>query len=247
MHEIVEHYEQNPEEPRLLSGWGRLELVRTQELILRHLAPAPATILDVGGGTGIYSAWLGGLGYQSHLIDLTPRHAKLARQEGALIASAQVGDARRLPRRSDAADAVLLLGPLYHLTEREDRLTALGEARRVLRSGGLLFAAAISRFASLFDSLVSGFIDDSQFTPLLDRDLTDGQHRNETGNPHYFTTAFFHRHEELESEVRESGFSLVELAAIEGPCWLAKNLEERWADPARREQLLAGTHSTSGT
>jgi SAM-dependent methyltransferase len=50
-------------------------------------------------------------------------------------------------------DVVLLFGPLYHLTQRVDRLTALQEARRVLRSGGLLLAAGISRFASALDGL----------------------------------------------------------------------------------------------
>jgi SAM-dependent methyltransferase len=133
---------------------------------------------------------------------------------------------------------VLLLGPLYHLTQREDRWQALREARRVLRPGGLLFAAAISRFAPLFDGLARGFVDDPLFEPILERDLREGQHRNPTSNPQYFTTAFFHRPEELQAEIARAGFSAAELFTVEGPAWLAKDFEPRWRDPVRRQRLL---------
>lgn len=238
MQEILDHYEQVREDRRLTEGWGLLEFARTQELILAHLAKPPGTVLDVGGAAGIYSAWLGSLGYETHLVDPVPRHVNQARANRA-IASAAAGDARRLDWRDDSFDSVLMLGPLYHLTERPGRLTALREARRVLRKGGVLFAAAISRFASLLDSLVRGFIDDPRFVPVLERDLKDGQHRNPTGDPNFFTTAFFHRPEELKEEVGEAGFSVIELAGIEGPAWLARDFEARWSDPVRRDHLLA--------
>jgi 2-polyprenyl-3-methyl-5-hydroxy-6-metoxy-1,4-benzoquinol methylase len=72
------HYEQVDEDSRLLQGWGQLELARTQELIIRALKQAPAKILDVGGGSGIYSAWLASLGYEVHLLDLVPKHIEQA-------------------------------------------------------------------------------------------------------------------------------------------------------------------------
>ena len=70
--------------------------------------------------------------------------------------------------------------------------------------GGTLVAAAITRFASLLDGLAQDFIEDPQFLEMLEGDLASGQHRNPTGNPDYFTTAFFHRVEELEDEVGRS-------------------------------------------
>ena len=97
---------------------------------------------------------------------------------------------------------MLLLGPLYHLTERDDRLAAWREARRVLRPGGVVLAAAISRFASTLDGLRLGLFDDDAFAQIAERDLRDGQHRNPTGNPRYFTTTYFHRPEELRTEVK---------------------------------------------
>ena len=238
MQEIAEYYNETPDEGRLRAGWGRLEFERTKELISRHLPPAPLRILDIGGGCGIYGDWLSALGYEVHLIDLAPEHIDRARRNSPGLASAEVGDARKLCHGGESADAVLLLGPLYHLTEREDRLLALGEARRVLRPGGWLFAAAICRFAPLLDSLVSGFVDHPDFEPILDSDLRDGQHRNPTRHSNFFTTAYFHRPEELAEELAAAGFEAPEVVGVEGCGWLVKDFGERWEDAARREKLL---------
>jgi SAM-dependent methyltransferase len=240
--DILGHYTQVDEDSRLRQGWFQLELARTQELILKRIKPAPALVLDVGGGSGVYSAWLASLGYEVHLLDPVPKHIDQARALSARqqkpIASMRVGDARHLEESTGSFDAVLLLGPLYHLTERKDRVTSLEEAFRVLRPGGLVFAAAISRFASLFDSLRNGFFEEPLFAPILERDLAEGQHRNETGNPQYFTTAFFHRPGELSRELIAGGFRVEEVAAIEGPGWLAQDFDDLWTDRALRARLL---------
>jgi len=65
-----------------------------------------------------------------------------------------VGDARALDLPDASADAVLLLGPLYHLVDRADRAAAIREAARILRPGGPLFAAAISRWATRIDGII---------------------------------------------------------------------------------------------
>jgi ubiquinone/menaquinone biosynthesis C-methylase UbiE len=242
--EMLNHYSKVDESSRLRTGWFQLEHARTQELILRHLPPAPATIIDVGGGAGIYACWLAQRGYEVHLIDPVPKHVEQARAASARqpkhpLASAEQGDARHLAQSDGVADAALLLGPLYHLVEREDRLACLREASRVLRPGGLLWSAGISRFASLLDSLSGGFFDDPAFGPILARDLEEGQHRNPTGNPLYFTDAYFHRPGELSRELLAAGFQVLEVVAIEGPGWLARDFDRIWSDPVQRERLLA--------
>src|SRR5436309_942768 len=83
--------------------------------------------------------WLAARGYAVHLVDAVPLHVEQARQAGQAqpdhpLAGLAVGDARRLDWADAAVDAVLLLGPLYHLTAREDRVQALRESRRVLRA-----------------------------------------------------------------------------------------------------------------
>jgi ubiquinone/menaquinone biosynthesis C-methylase UbiE len=241
--DILRHYERVAEAERLSRGAGQLELVRTQELLTRYLPPPPAAVLDVGGGPGVYACWLAQRGYEVHLIDIVPRHVDQAlaasreRPDGHL-ASAALGDARKLERSDASLDSVLLLGPLYHLTERADRVQALREACRVVRRDGVVLAAAISRFASLLDGLVRGYLDDPEFARIAERDLRDGQHRNVTNNPVYFTTAFFHRPDELKAEVEEAGLRHEATLAVEGPAWLLQNFDAHWNDLARRERLL---------
>jgi ubiquinone/menaquinone biosynthesis C-methylase UbiE len=241
--EIDTHYAGGAELGRLASGVGRLELARTQELLGRYLPPPPAVVADVGGGPGVYACWLAGLGYEVHLTDPVPLHLARAEeasraQPGRPVAGFTLGDARSLARSDESTDAVLLLGPLYHLTDRSDRVAALREARRVLRPGGVLIAAAISRFASALDGLRSGYLDDPAFAAIVGRDLTDGQHRNPTNHPAYFTTAFFHHPDELRREVADAGLAPEHLLAVEGPAWLLQDFERHWDDPGRRERLL---------
>jgi ubiquinone/menaquinone biosynthesis C-methylase UbiE len=242
--EFVRFYTGADEESRLRTGWFRLEHARTQELILRHLPPAPAVIIDAGGGAGVYACWLASLGYTVHLLDAVPKHVEQARaasekQPDFPLASAEVGDARNLPHADASADGILLLGPLYHLVDKEDRLACLREAYRVVRPGGFVWGAGISHFASLLESLTQGYFDDPKFAPIVTRDLEDGQHRNPTGVPLYFTDAYFHRPGELSREFLAAGFKIAEIASIEGPGWLARDFDRLWNDPVSRERLLA--------
>ncbi len=241
--EILSFYERIDEVDRLAKAAGQLELARMQELIRRFLPSPPGMVLDVGGGPGRYSCWLAERGYDVHLIDPVEKHVRQARQASGSqsehpLASANLGDARSLDHGDGSADAVLLMGPLYHLTDRNDRLSALSEARRVLKPGGLLIAKAVNRFASLLSGLIDSNIDDPNFIPILRRDLEEGQHRGHPAGVGYFTTAFFHRPEELEAEVLEVGFDELGLYAVQGPGLLATDLEGRMSDPAKRAQLL---------
>lgn len=235
--EVFAHYGLGAERARLSAGAGRVERARTEEVLARWLPPPPARILDVGGGPGTYVPWLAGQGYEVHLVDPVPLHVEQARGAGAR--TARVGDARRLDESDESFDAVLVLGPLYHITDRAGRVRALAEARRVVRGEGLVAAAAISRFASLFDGLFTGALDDPAFRSIVERDLVDGQHRNPASRPEWFTTAFFHRPDELAAEVTGADLRLEELVGLEGPAWLVGDVDERWADPERRERLLS--------
>jgi SAM-dependent methyltransferase len=242
------HYQTGTEQARLGSGTGLLEFTRTCEIVERFFPSPPAVILDVGGGPGVYAFWLAGKGYEVHLVDPVPLHIDQARAEagrhpGARVASTTVGDARSLDRHDGSTDAVLLLGPLYHLTDRTERLAAWREASRVLRPGGVVVAAAISRFASALDGLRLGLYDDPIFTAIAEQDLRDGQHRNPIGHPAYFTTAYFHRPEELRAEVEESGLRHEATLAVEGPGWLVPDFDRWWQDSARRQRLLAVTRA----
>jgi ubiquinone/menaquinone biosynthesis C-methylase UbiE len=241
--EFFEHYASGYEAQRLQSGSSQIELARTHELVMRFVPPTPAVIFDVGGGPGVYACWLAKQGYEVHLVDANPLHVELARQASQAqpdtpLASTEVGDARSLKCPDASVDVVLMFGPLYHLTERVDRLMALHEVHRVLRTGGLLLAVGISRFTSALDGLRQGLFDDPAFAQIVERDLVDGQHRNPTNHPLYFTTAFFHHPKELQSEVEESGFLYERTLPVEGPLWLSHYVVANFSDQKRREQLL---------
>jgi ubiquinone/menaquinone biosynthesis C-methylase UbiE len=216
--------------------------VRTQSILALYLPAPPATIYDIGGGAGVYAFPLAKQGYAVHLVDASPLHVDQARQHaaenGIALSSIAEGDARQLGFADKSADAVLLLGPLYHLTEPADRLSALAEARRVLKPGGVLFAAAVSRFASLIDGLTWGHFLSAEFREIASADLTTGQHRNPTSHPEYFTTAYFHRPQELADEVSHAGFEQIRVLAVEGPAWSAPKFREVWSDLRARSDLL---------
>jgi len=239
---IAAYYDQAPEETRLEQLPFALEEIRTRELIQRHAPAPPATVLDVGGGAGAYAMWLTEVGYAVHLLDASPRLVAEARRRAASLprplASCQVGDARRLDFADSCADIVLLLGPLYHLTDAPDRALALGEAFRVLKPGGLLFAAVISRYASALDGMSRDLFQDPRFRSIVEADLAEGQHRNPTERLDYFTTAYFHRPEDLRAEALGAGFDVEGVYGLEGPGWLLPDLAARWADPRQRSDLL---------
>jgi SAM-dependent methyltransferase len=243
--EILAHYELGFEQSRLETV-GRVEGVRTRELLRRLLPPAPAVVLDVGGGAGVHALPLARDGYEVHLLDAVELHvqqavaaseAQRAADGRERLASARHGDARALPWADGAADAVLLLGPLYHL-DGAGRAAALAEARRVLKPGGLLLAAAISRFASTFDGIRARALADPLFAEVCAHDVATGDHRNPDGRPEWFTTAHFHHPDELWDEVAVAGFGVDGVIAVEGPASFLR--DEGWwlDDPERRERLL---------
>jgi ubiquinone/menaquinone biosynthesis C-methylase UbiE len=240
--EIARYYQAVAEEGRLAAGPSQLEFARTKEVVLRYLPAPPATVLDVGGAAGAYALWLAEQGYQVHLIDAVPRLVEEARRRSEAspqrVCTCQVGDARQLTFHDGAADGVLLLGPLYHLTETAERLRVLREVYRVLRAGGVLFAAAISRYASALDGLARDLFIDPAFAAIVQQDLEQGQHRNTTDQWDYFTTAYFHRPEELRTEVVSAGFTCQGVFGLEGPGWVLTDFDERWADTRKREDLL---------
>lgn len=239
---IAEFYRRAPEEDRLEQGASLLEALRTRELIQRYAPEAPATVVDIGGAAGAYALWLAEEGYTVHLLDAVPRLVAEARRRSANcsrpLASCEIGDARATHFSDATADVVLLLGPIYHLTAAGDRARALVEAARVLKPGGLLFAAAISRWASALDGLVRDLFQDLEFAAIVEKDVLEGQHRNQTGRLDYFTTAYFHRPEDFRAEVLDAGLLVDGIFGIEGPGWLLPDVQVRLEDARRRADLL---------
>ncbi|MFF3860043.1 class I SAM-dependent methyltransferase [Streptomyces sp. NPDC002209] len=223
--EIIDFYTRSDEATRLhATATGTLELVRTRELLRRHLPPAPARVLDVGGGPGTHAHWLAADGYTVHVVDPVPKHVSRA---GALDGvTSELGDARRLTAAAGTYDVVLLLGPLYHLHDKGDRLSALTEAARVVRPGGLVAAAAISRYSPLLDYIATTGITEPAVQDGVRDTLNQGRYAGQRG----FTVAYFQTSDELREEVTEAGFADPTLYGVEGPGWVAVKAIEKYAD-----------------
>ena len=258
-----EYYELGGETGRLDSAQGRLEFERTQEIVLRALPPAAAAgavgargaeaggaeagaagantvVADIGGGPGRYALWLASLGYSVVHRDIVRLHvdqvAEAAVAAGVRVDSA-VGDARSLDLADASADAVLLLGPLYHLNAA-DRARALAEARRVVRPGGPVLGAAISRWAARLDGVLAQRLYQTypQVTEMVD--VVERTGVLEPLFPGSFC-GFTHRPWELRDEFTAAGLEVTDLVCVEGAALLLGDLAERSADPDAWRIVLA--------
>ena len=129
---------------------GALEFAVNKAWIGKYLPPPGARVLDIGGGPGRYAIWLSQLGYRVTLADLSADLLAVAREKageaGAELEAIVEANAVDLSQFEGASfDAVLCLGPLYHLLTEEDRRSAAAELLRVLRPGGPVFAAFLNR------------------------------------------------------------------------------------------------------
>jgi len=218
--EIAHYYDQQAEKE-----WERLERHRTEFAVTRralieHLPPAPARVLDCGGGPGRYAIELARRGYEVTLFDLSPECLRLAEKKAAEVGLALTGyeqgtatDLSRFP--DEAFDAVLLLGPLYHLLQEEDRRQALAEVHRVLKPGGFLFAAFISRYAVPRYVAVHEPAWPHEQKERLKMLLTTGRLPRHYEDELEFTAHFDHP-SEVGSLCQSAGFEVLTILGVEG-------------------------------
>ncbi len=221
-------YQSDPERE-----WHRLERHRTEFAVTRralkaHLPPPPARILDCGSGPGRYAIELARLGYEITLFDLSKKELDLARraatEAGVEMAGYEVGSALDLSRFADASfDAVLCLGPLYHLLEEEDRLQVLREVYRVARSSAPVFVAFISRYAAHRDAAANypeRLVDESELYQTI---LETGRILPQSdGTPRF--VAYLAHPAEVQPLCRDAGFEVLHILGVEG---VVSNTETR--------------------
>jgi len=238
---IKEFYSNEMEKDRLDQELFQLEGIRTKEIIGRYLTHSGMSIADIGGGAGYYAFWLQSLLHPVTLIDLSPRNIELVsercKRSGTQLAGFHTGDATQLDLGDNLFDLVLLLGPLYHLTDKTERVKALMEAKRIVKPGGVVLSAVISRYASLFDGFKRDLVYDDQFVKMLIGDLKTGIHLNETNHPDYFTTAYFHTPAEIREEINASGLKLDKLIAVEGFGWIINDFAKKTNDTVYMNKL----------
>ncbi len=242
---VVRRYELVDEDARLWRpGRGDLMRLRSWDIFERFL-PSSGRVLDVGGGPGAHAAHLAVQGYDVTLIDPVPRHVHLATARANDPASppfqVQLGTAADLPADDGSVDAVLLMGPLYHLVTRDDRLAALNEAKRVLRPGGRVLAEVISRHAWVLDAAAQGLLDSPAIWQDFEHNLETGLSQKPASMAEGSFWAYFHHPDELREELTDANFDEVTLLAVEGFAWLLGDLESKMTNP---EPLLRAVRLT---
>lgn len=243
--EVFNFYNAGAEKGRLDRGLGKVELYRTKEILKRYITDNNNKIYDIGGGIGIYSSWLSEMNNEVHLLELAPLAVEYAIKNQNMNSTfiAEVCDARKINRPDESADIVLLMGPLYHLQNREDRLQVLSEAKRVLKKDGLMFSAGISKFSSTTWALSTygkdnNFLDEEIFNEMIRKELSSGIHKRPKEFPYFIAQAYFHTPLGLQEELESVGFDTIQKFAIEGLIWFTPCLNEKWEDKKSRERLL---------
>lgn len=250
---VLAGYNAGIERNRLRTGIGLLEFERTKEILLNKLPKPPAVIYDIGGAYGEYSWWLASLGYEVHLFDLSETHIAMSAElepeyPGVKLAAASVCDARSIPRPDKSADAILLMGPLYSITEFKERIFAIEECRRLLKSDGVLFSAALTPYSVLIPRLAyyhtegrsrGKELDNPKVLATIERALEDGCYINPDrkiagglGSSHLHTA------KALREELSLGGFDTETVYGVMGGAWLVPNLEEVLTNPESKELLM---------
>lgn len=238
---VLARYNAGIEKNRLRTGIGIIEFERTKEILLENLPKPPAVIYDIGGGYGEYSWWLASLGYEVHLFDLSETNIDMSSEmadeyRDCSLKSAIVCDARSVPCADKSADAILLMGPLYSITEFEERIASIKESFRLLKDNGVLFSAALTPYSVLLpritayhddNSNIKNELDNPDVISIIERALCDGCYINpERRIANGLGSSHLHTAKELKDELLYGGFVTSAVHGVMGGAWLAPNLDE---------------------
>ena len=216
MTELELYYNKFNEEKRLNSRHGQVEFITSMKYIHNYLdqmaegkPKAEIKILDVGAGTGRYSVPLSEEGYDVTAVELVKHNLSRLKQKGSSVKAYQ-GNAMKLKRFEDNTfDAVLVFGPMYHLHEKEEKLKALSEAKRVVKKGGIIFVAYImNEFSVITYAFKEKHIKEGIEKGMLDASY----HCTRTANDLYSMV----RTEDIEELNREAGLERMQVVAADG-------------------------------
>jgi len=235
--------------------WERIadkpEFLLTCRMMDRYIMPGDS-VLDIGGGPGRYSFFLAEKGCDVTLFDLSQEnvnHVNKHSKESGTLVKAICGDAREADKHiNDHAgcdkyeheqdsgkqfDHILLMGPLYHLLEEQDRIKAINAALRLLKPGGLLFAA----FINMSGGMVFGLREiPTAFADPKEEQFLASLAKSENYGGAAFTQAFFINQHKVLPFMEQFGLEKLHLFGQEGV--LAPNVYTFMEQPPEVKEAL---------
>ena len=187
MADLVAYYNKFNEEKRLNSRHGRVEFITSMKYIHKYLdyvakgrKKEEIKILDVGAGTGRYSVPLSEEGYDVTAVELVKYNLGILKKKGSNVKAYQ-GNALKLKRFEDNTfDVTLVFGPMYHLKEKEEKVQALKEAKRVTKPGGIILVAYVmNEYAVISYGILEGHLKEAIEMGMLDETYHCTQKANE--------------------------------------------------------------------
>lgn len=209
MNEIEKYYNKFNEDKRLLSRHGQVEFNVTIKYIEKYLKKYKnPKILDVGAGTGRYSIYLDSLGYDVTAVELVKHNLRVLESKNSGV-KAFLGNATNLKKFKDNSfDIVLLFGPLYHLFNLEDKLTALNEAKRVVKNNGLIFIQYVTNDYAV---LVHGFREKTIKQDIQENKLDNFKIKDDIQNLYSF-----YRLEDINKLNKLSNLKRIKIVGVDG-------------------------------
>jgi len=242
---VLAGYNNGIERNRLRTGIGMLEFERTKEILLEKLPKPPAIIYDIGGAYGEYAWWLSSLGYEVHLFDLSETNIEMSTElsseyPNVYLKSAEVCDARSIPRSDRSADVILFMGPMYSITEYRERMLAIKESHRLLKDNGIMFTAALTPYSVLLSRIsIYKELDNPAVLSIIERALDDGCYINpEKKIANGLGSSHLHTAKELKEELSHGGFETLSVHGVMGGAWLAPNLNDLLENKESKEILM---------
>lgn len=209
MKELEKYYEKFCEDKRLTRKHGQVEFRTSMKYIHDYLKPHDK-IIDIGAGTGRYSVALANEGYEVDAIELVKYNLGMLKAKKSSVKAYQ-GTALDLSRYDDETfDITLLFGPMYHLFTQEDKVKALSEAKRVTKTGGIIFVAYVMNDYSI---LIHGFRDGYLKESLLNGKI-DANFQTHTTIEDLYS---YIRIEEIDSLNKEVNLQRIQIIAADGP------------------------------
>ncbi|MBL8027385.1 MAG: class I SAM-dependent methyltransferase [Fibrobacteres bacterium] len=235
LNNLINYYSSRfDESKRHTDLFGTIQEHRSLELITRYLPDNAASILDVGGATGVYSFKLADMGHKVTLLDIVPSHIAKAKEQNDSqtnkledLVTCDIRDYRT----DKKFDMIILHGPLYHITVRSIRISLLTKLATHLSPKGSILGFAINRFAGYFYGVRSGVITKEDYRKMVMYEMQSGIRNKEPG-------WYFHKPDELESEFLSAGLNVITTKSVTSQVWMIPGAEERISDPTYLAELI---------